>query len=61
MQCNVINVDNETVATVELDEAVFGLEVRTDILARAVNWQLAKRRAGTHKVKSRNEVRGTSK
>lgn len=61
MQCNVINVDNETVATVELDEAVFGLEVRADILARAVNWQLAKRRAGTHKVKSRNEVRGTSK
>lgn len=61
MQCNVINVDNETVATLELDEAVFGLEVRPDILARAVNWQLAKRRAGTHKVKSRNEVRGTSK
>ncbi len=61
MQCNVINVDNETVATVELDEAVFGLDVRPDLLARAVNWQLAKRRAGTHKVKSRNEVRGTSK
>jgi large subunit ribosomal protein L4 len=61
MQCNVINVDNETVATVELDDSVFGLEVRPDILARAVNWQLAKRRAGTHKVKSRNEVRGTSK
>lgn len=61
MQCNVINVDNETVATVELDEEVFGVEVRPDILARAVNWQLAKRRAGTHKVKSRNEVRGTSK
>ncbi len=61
MQCNVINVDNETVATVELDEEVFGVEVRADILARAVNWQLAKRRAGTHKVKSRNEVRGTSK
>jgi large subunit ribosomal protein L4 len=61
MQCNVINVENETVSTLELDEAVFGLEVRVDILARAVNWQLAKRRAGTHKVKSRNEVTGTSK
>jgi large subunit ribosomal protein L4 len=61
MQCDVINVDNEKVATLELDEAVFGLEVRADILARAVNWQLAKRRAGTHKVKSRNEVQGTSK
>jgi large subunit ribosomal protein L4 len=61
MQCDVINVDNEKVATLELDEAVFGLEVRADILARAVNWQLAKRRAGTHKVKSRNEVQGTTK
>jgi large subunit ribosomal protein L4 len=61
MQCNVINVENETVSTLELDEAVFGLQVRADILARAVNWQLAKRRAGTHKVKSRNEVTGTSK
>jgi large subunit ribosomal protein L4 len=61
MQCDVINVDNEKVATLELDEAVFGLEVRADILARAVNWQLARRRAGTHKVKSRNEVQGTSK
>jgi large subunit ribosomal protein L4 len=40
---------------------VFGVEVRRDILARAVNWQLAKRRAGTHKVKTRKEVSGTTK
>lgn len=60
MQCDVVNLENETVATCELDEAVFGVEVRPDLLARAVNWQLAKRRAGTHKVKSRHEVAGTS-
>ncbi|TVR99288.1 MAG: 50S ribosomal protein L4 [Rhodospirillales bacterium] len=61
MQCDVVNLDNETVGTVDLEDTVFGLEVRRDILARAVNWQLAKRRAGTHKVKTRNEVAGTSK
>lgn len=60
MQCDVVNFENETVDTVELDEAVFGVAVRPDILARCVNWQLAKRRAGTHKVKSRNEVALTS-
>lgn len=60
MQCDVVNFENETVDTVELDEAVFGVAVRPDILARCVNWQLAKRRAGTHKVKSRNEVSLTS-
>jgi large subunit ribosomal protein L4 len=61
MQCDVVNLDNEKVATVELDETVFGVEVRPDILARCVNWQLAKRRAGTHKVKTRHEVARTSK
>lgn len=61
MQTDVINLDNETVATVDLDEGVFGVDVRPDLLARAVNWQLAKRRAGTHKVKNRHEVARTSK
>lgn len=60
MQRDVINLENEKVDTIDLDEAVFGVEVRRDILARTVNWQLAKRRAGTHKVKSRNEVALTS-
>jgi len=61
MQCDVINLNNDTVGTVELDDAVFGADVRRDILARVVNWQLAKRRAGTHKVKGRSEIRGTTK
>ncbi len=59
MKCNVITIDNKKVGDIDLDEAVFGLDFRADILARAVNWQLAKRRAGTHKTKQRAEVSGT--
>jgi large subunit ribosomal protein L4 len=55
------NLDNEEVGDIELAEAVFGLPVRRDILARVVNWQLAKRRAGTHKTKGVSEIRGTTK
>ena len=46
---------------VELDESVFGLEVRKDILHRVVRWQLAKRRAGTHDTKGVSEINGTGK
>jgi large subunit ribosomal protein L4 len=55
------NLDNEEVGDIELAEAVFGLPLRRDILARVVNWQLAKRRAGTHKTKGISEIRGTTK
>jgi large subunit ribosomal protein L4 len=61
MKCPVITLDNQTVGEIELDEAVFGVTPRKDILARMVNWQLAKRRAGTHKVKGMGEVSGTTK
>jgi large subunit ribosomal protein L4 len=61
MQWDVVNLENEKIGTVELADSVFGVDVRRDILARAVNWQLAKRRAGTHKVKGRSEVAGTTK
>lgn len=45
---------------IELDDEIFGVEVRRDILARVVNWQLAKRRAGTHKTKRVGEISGTT-
>ena len=61
MKCDVISLDNKKVGDIELDESIFGVPVREDILARMVNWQLAKRRAGTHKVKTLSEVRGTTK
>jgi large subunit ribosomal protein L4 len=47
--------------SVELDDAIFGLEPRADILQRCVRWQLAKRRAGTHAVKNRSDIARTGK
>ncbi|MGY8992144.1 MAG: 50S ribosomal protein L4 [Rhodospirillales bacterium] len=60
MKWDVINLDNKKVGDIDLDDAIFGVDVRRDILARAVNWQLAKRRAGTHKTKGRSEVSGSN-
>jgi len=59
MKCDVISLDNKKSGSIDLDEAVFGGAVREDLMARTVNWQLAKRRAGTHKVKGRSEVTAT--
>ena len=61
MKRSVITLDNAPAGEIELDEQVFGLPVRKDILARMVNWQLAKRRAGTHKAKGVSDISGTSK
>jgi large subunit ribosomal protein L4 len=58
MKCDVISIENKKVGDIELDESIFGVDVRPDILSRTVNWQLAKRRAGTAKTKERGEVRG---
>ena len=60
MKFDVLTLDNETAGSVELADAVFRADVRADLVARAVRWQLAKRRAGTHKVKTVSEVRGTT-
>ena len=43
--------DNKNVGTIELNESIFGLEVRADILHRVVNWQLARLQTGNHKTK----------
>ena len=61
MKLPVRNLDNEEVGDIELADGVFGVPVRRDILARVVNWQLAKRRAGTHKTKGISEIQGTTK
>ena len=61
MRLGVRNLDNQEVGDIELADAVFGLPVRRDILARVVQWQLAKRRAGTHKTKGVSEISGTTK
>lgn len=61
MKAKVVNLDADDVGEIELPDEIFGVEVRKDILARVVNWQLAKRRAGTHKVKGRSEVARSGK
>lgn len=62
MKIDVIKLDGSKAGSVDLDDAIFGIgEIRGDILQRVVTWQLAKRRAGTHKIQVRNEVSRTSK
>lgn len=59
MQAKVINLDNAEAGEIELNDAIFGLKPRADILHRMVNYQLAKRRSGNHKVKGRGEIART--
>ncbi len=61
MKIAVKNFENKDVGSIELDDAVFGVEVREDVLHRMVHYQLNKRRAGTHKTKGLSEVSGTGK
>ena len=61
MKLDVINLDKKSVGSVDVSDAVFGAEVRGDILQRVVRWQLAKRQAGTHKTKIISDVSGTTK
>jgi len=61
MQTPVITLENTNAGEIELPEALFGATPRADIMARVVHWQLAKRRAGTHKAKGMAEVSGTTK
>ena len=60
MKCAVTTLDNKKAGEIDLDDGVFGLGPRPDLLSRMVNWQLAKRRAGTHKVQGRSDVAGTT-
>jgi large subunit ribosomal protein L4 len=61
MKLQVTSLDNQAVGDIDLADEVFALPVRRDILARMVNWQLAKRRAGTHKTKGISDISGTTK
>lgn len=61
MKAEIINFENKSVGQVELNDAIFAQDVRKDILHAVVNWQLAKRRAGTQSTLTRTEVHGTTK
>jgi large subunit ribosomal protein L4 len=62
MKIDVITLDGGKGGSLDLPDDIFGIdEIRADILQRCVTWQLAKRRAGTHKIQVRNEVSRTGK
>jgi large subunit ribosomal protein L4 len=62
MKLDVIKLDGAKGGSIDLADAIFGIEeIRGDILQRMVTWQLAKRRSGNHKIQVRNEVSRTGK
>ena len=61
MKLDVIKLDGGKAGSIDLNEALFGLEPRVDILHRVVRWQRNNAQAGTHKVKTRSEVSYSTK
>ena len=61
MKLQVIKLDGTAGESIELSDAVFGIEPKTESLADVVRWQLARRQAGTHAVKGRSDVSRTTK
>jgi large subunit ribosomal protein L4 len=60
MKHDVTTFDAGTAGSVELNDAIFGLDPRVDIIHRVVQWQLNKRQQGTHQAKSRGEINRTT-
>ncbi|MDR0803521.1 MAG: 50S ribosomal protein L4 [Rickettsiales bacterium] len=61
MKANIINFDGKNTGSVELDDAIFGITPRSDILHRVVVWQQAAMRSGNHKVKTVSDITGSSR
>jgi large subunit ribosomal protein L4 len=61
MELKVTSLDGKAAGSVTVSDTIFGLEPRSDLIQRCIVWQLAKRRAGTHKVKNRAEIWRTGK
>ena len=61
MKLDITTIDAGVAGSIDLADEVFAVEVRSDLLARAVDWQLAKRRSGTHKTKGISDIQGTTK
>lgn len=61
MKVDVINFDGAIVSSAELSEEIFCLQPQLDIIYKVIHWQLAKKRAGTHQVKERGDVAGSTR
>lgn len=60
LKLKTVNLDNKPGKDVDLNDSIFGVEPRSDIMARVVRWQLAKRRLGNHNVQTRSDVKMTT-
>ncbi|WP_168463872.1 50S ribosomal protein L4 [Wolbachia endosymbiont of Ctenocephalides felis wCfeT] len=60
MECKLVNLSNSDVGTVQLNPLIFSVKQKLSILHDVVRWQLAKKRAGTHKTKGISDVSGTT-
>lgn len=61
MKIDITSLEGQTDGSIELDDTIFGLEPRQDLIARMIRYQLAKRRAGTHQTKGRADIARTGK
>ena len=61
MDMKITTLEGKEAGSIQLSDAIFGLEPRADIVQRCVNWQLAKRQRGTHKIKFKDEISRTGK
>ena len=61
MEMKITTLEGKEAGSIKLSDDIFGLEPRQDIVQRCVNWQLAKRQRGTHKVKQKDEIWRTGK
>ncbi|MDR2646458.1 MAG: 50S ribosomal protein L4 [Holosporaceae bacterium] len=61
MKFQVMKLDGAIGGDIELNDAIFGIEPKTESMADVVRWQLAKRQSGTHSVKGRSDVNRTTK
>ena len=61
MDMKITTLEGKEAGSVSLSQDIFGLEPRSDLIQRCVNWQLAKRQRGTHKAKDRSEIWRTGK
>jgi large subunit ribosomal protein L4 len=61
MELKITTLDGKEAGSADLNNEIFGLEPRVDLIQRCINWQLAKRQAGTHKTKLRGEINRTTK
>lgn len=61
MKLEITTLEGQSAGSVDVDDAIFGLEPRADLIHRYVRWQLARRQAGTHASQGRSDVARTRK